>query len=51
MSQRVRLASRRDFINGVFSAGALVLGARFIPAEAAEADTSSGVEKLTWNPC
>jgi isoquinoline 1-oxidoreductase subunit beta len=50
VSQRVRLASRRDFLTGVFSGGALVLGARFIPAEAAEAPFSSGAEKATWNP-
>ena len=47
MSERVRLASRRDFLSGLFSAGALVVGARFIPAEA---QSSSGVEKATWNP-
>jgi isoquinoline 1-oxidoreductase beta subunit len=50
MSQRIRLASRRDFLNGIFSAGALVLAARFIPAEAAESQATSGVEKATWNP-
>jgi isoquinoline 1-oxidoreductase subunit beta len=50
MSARVQLASRRDFLSGVFSAGALILGARFLPAEAAEMQSGSGVEKATWNP-
>ncbi|HTU44569.1 MAG TPA: molybdopterin cofactor-binding domain-containing protein [Bryobacteraceae bacterium] len=50
MSARVRLASRRDFLSGVFSAGALVLGARFIPAEAGEAQSATDGTKMTWNP-
>jgi len=50
VSARVRLASRRDFLSGVFSAGALVLGARFLPADAAEAESSLDVTKMTWNP-
>jgi isoquinoline 1-oxidoreductase subunit beta len=50
MSARVRLASRRDFLSGVFSAGALVLGARFVPAEGAEAESTADVTKMTWNP-
>ncbi|MBV8834524.1 MAG: xanthine dehydrogenase family protein molybdopterin-binding subunit [Acidobacteriaceae bacterium] len=50
MSARVQLASRRDFLRGVFSAGALILGARFIPAEMAEMQSGSGVENATWNP-
>ena len=49
MIERVRLASRRDFLSGVFSAGALILGARFVPAEAAETQ-SPDVAKMTWNP-
>jgi hypothetical protein len=43
MSHRVQLASRRDFLNGMFSAGALILGVRFIPAKAAEGQSSSEV--------
>jgi isoquinoline 1-oxidoreductase beta subunit len=50
MSARVQLASRRDFVGGVFSAGALILGARFLPAEVAEGQSDSAVEKATWNP-
>src|ERR1700751_757420 len=50
MNSRVQLASRRDFLSRVFSASALILGARFIPAEAAEVQSDSGVEKATWNP-
>jgi isoquinoline 1-oxidoreductase beta subunit len=50
MSERIQFASRRDFLSGLFSAGALVLGARFAPGEAAETVPTSGVEKATWNP-
>jgi isoquinoline 1-oxidoreductase beta subunit len=50
MSARVRLASRRDFLSGVFSAGALVLGARFMPAETPDTESSPDVTKMTWNP-
>ena len=50
MSARVQFATRRDFLSGVFSAGALILGARFLPAEAAEAQSSLDVTKMTWNP-
>ncbi len=53
MSERVQFASRRDFLSGVFSAGALILGARFLPAEVAgAADTRSApdVTKMAWNP-
>ncbi|HEX4773022.1 MAG TPA: molybdopterin cofactor-binding domain-containing protein [Bryobacteraceae bacterium] len=48
MSDRVQLASRRDFLNGVFSAGALILGARILPAAAPE--SNEDVSKATWNP-
>ncbi|MBV9300632.1 MAG: xanthine dehydrogenase family protein molybdopterin-binding subunit [Acidobacteriaceae bacterium] len=50
MSNRVQLASRRDFLTGMFSAGALILGARFIPAETAEVQVTSETEKATWHP-
>lgn len=49
MNPRVRLASRRDFLSGFFGAGALVLGARFLPLEAAE-PTSVDAATATWNP-
>ena len=48
MNPRVQMASRRDFLNGVFSAGALILGARVLPAAIAE--TNEDVTKATWNP-
>lgn len=44
---RIELVTRRNFLGGMFSAGALVLGARLLPIEAlagAEAD------KAAWNP-
>lgn len=41
---RIELTSRRDFLNGVFSAGAMILAAGVVPS--AEAD----VTKSTWNP-
>ena len=42
----VRVVSRRDFLGNVFSAGALVLGARVLPvgALAGEADNTA------WHP-
>jgi isoquinoline 1-oxidoreductase beta subunit len=48
MSDRVQVASRRDFLNGVFSAGALILGARLLPAE--QITAASDVKNATWNP-
>src|SRR5207248_4799994 len=50
MSDRVQLASRRDFVSGMFSTGALILGARFIPAEAASTQSSTDGSKMTWRP-
>ena len=41
---RIELTSRRDFLNGIFSAGAIVFAAGVVPS--AEAD----VTKSTWNP-
>ncbi|MGH9935575.1 MAG: molybdopterin cofactor-binding domain-containing protein, partial [Blastocatellia bacterium] len=44
---RIEVVTRRTFLGGMFSAGALVLGARLLPIEAlagAEAD------KAAWNP-
>lgn len=48
MSDRVQLASRRDFLNGFLSAGALVLGARLVPA--GQITEASDVKEDTWNP-
>jgi isoquinoline 1-oxidoreductase beta subunit len=47
MSQAITIVSRRDFLGGVFSAGALVLGAAVLPREATAA-TSDGA--ATWQP-
>ncbi len=41
---RIELTSRRDFLNGIFSAGAMIFAAGVVPS--AEAD----VTKSTWNP-
>src|ERR1043166_8416386 len=44
---RIELVSRRAFLGGMFSAGALVLGARLLPVEAL---VSSGTDNAAWNP-
>src|SRR6266498_3586538 len=44
---RIELVTRRTFLGGMFSAGAFVLGARLLPAEAL-ASTDAG--KAAWNP-
>src|SRR5215475_1116469 len=44
---RIELVTRRAFLGGMFSAGAFVLGARLLPAEAL-ASTDAG--KAAWNP-
>src|SRR5215470_4754189 len=44
---RIELVTRRTFLGGMFSAGALVLGARLLPIEAL-ASTDAG--KAAWNP-
>lgn len=48
MSNRIQIASRRDFLTGIFSAGALILGARLLPAE--QTTAASDVKNATWNP-
>ena len=48
MSDRVQLASRRDFLIGFFSAGALILGARLVPGE--QITAASDVKNAAWNP-
>ncbi len=48
MSDRVQIASRRDFLAGVFSTGAFILGARMLPAE--QITAASDVKDATWNP-
>ena len=44
----LRVASRRDFLNTIFSAGALVLAARVVPASARSNELD--VTKAAWNP-
>jgi len=45
--QNVRVVSRRGFLEGVFSAGALVLGTRILPTNLQAADT---VDEAAWHP-
>jgi isoquinoline 1-oxidoreductase subunit beta len=45
--QTVTIVSRRGFLEGVFSAGALVLGTRILPQNALAADT---VDEAAWHP-
>jgi isoquinoline 1-oxidoreductase subunit beta len=50
---RIDLVTRRTFLGGVFSAGALVLGARLFPLEAMAASgtgAASGADNAAWNP-
>src|SRR5262249_5541013 len=43
--------SRRDFLGGVLSASALVLGARLLPLNAlAASESASGVDGAAWHP-
>ena len=44
----VRIATRRDFLNGFFSAGALILAARVVPAGILPNELD--VTKTAWNP-
>ncbi len=44
----IRLATRRDFLGGVFSAGAFVLATRVVSADAPSGDLD--VTKAAWNP-
>src|SRR4051812_6942036 len=48
MSDRIQLASRRDFLASIFSSGALLLGARLLPAQ--QITAASDVKDATWNP-
>ena len=45
--QTVSIVSRRGFLEGVFSAGAFVLGTRILPQNALAADT---VDEAAWHP-
>ncbi len=45
---RIEIVSRRGFLGTVFSAGALVLGAQFVPDEALAAQNANGVPP--WQP-
>jgi isoquinoline 1-oxidoreductase subunit beta len=48
---RVELVTRRAFLGGVFSAGALVLGARLLPLNAlAATESASGADGAAWHP-
>src|SRR5215468_10289496 len=44
---RIELVTRRAFLGGMFSAGALVLGARLLPIEAS---ASTDADRGAWNP-
>lgn len=44
---RIELVTRRTFLGGMFSAGALVLGARLLPVEAL---ASTNADRGAWNP-
>jgi len=44
---RIEVVTRRGFLGGMFSAGALVLGARLLPIEAL---ASTDADKAAWNP-
>ncbi len=45
---RIQLATRRDFLGSLFSAGALVFAAQVFPADAEPADLDAS--KSAWNP-
>src|ERR1700720_40591 len=45
--QTVEVVSRRGFLEGVFSAGALVLGSRILPTKLEAAAT---VDEAAWHP-
>jgi isoquinoline 1-oxidoreductase beta subunit len=49
---RIELVSRRTFLGGMFSAGALVLGARLLPLETLAANSAEGVaaDGAAWTP-
>jgi isoquinoline 1-oxidoreductase beta subunit len=47
ITTRIELASRRDFLGGLFSAGALIFAAGAMPAAALGA---TEVSQTTWNP-
>jgi isoquinoline 1-oxidoreductase subunit beta len=46
--KRLELATRRDFLNGIFSTGALIFAARILPQDADAATLD--VSKAAWNP-
>ncbi len=47
---RIEVVSRRAFLGGMFSAGALVLGARLLPVEALAAISADNADNAAWNP-
>ncbi len=46
----IKIASRRDFLGGVFSAGALVLGTRVVSGRNRAPVAAPDVTKTAWNP-
>jgi isoquinoline 1-oxidoreductase beta subunit len=52
MSTQIRKVSRRGFLGGMVSAGAFVLGAKFVPEAAAQVVGSPAlaVDKAAWHP-
>ncbi|HWP44107.1 MAG TPA: molybdopterin cofactor-binding domain-containing protein, partial [Blastocatellia bacterium] len=46
---RIELVTRRAFLGGIFSAGAMVLAARVLPVESLAA-TSGDVDSAAWHP-
>ena len=47
----IDLVTRRTFLGGIFSAGALVLGARLLPVDAfAGTGSASGTDGAAWHP-
>src|SRR5258708_970659 len=47
---RIEVVSRRAFLGGMFSAGALVLGARLLPVEALASIGADNANSAAWNP-
>jgi isoquinoline 1-oxidoreductase beta subunit len=46
----IEIVTRRNFLGGLVSAGAFVLGARLLPEEVRAANAVSGAEKAAWSP-
>ena len=50
MKSQIEVVTRRTFLGGMFSAGAFVLAARWMPEDALAASHIAEVEKAAWNP-